>query len=141
MWRTLSRTWVHAKGIICSILQQVEVPILDTENHPTGQFTSISNADAITAAYNTQDDVYIDEQGHLFGLPLSQRILLHHSIMTAWLLAMHRATKLRLPNKSNATAVAKAQFAAFSPTVLPPPCFLPLRGIPLGALHPTWKSI
>lgn len=40
---------------------------------------------AITLAYSKQDSVPSDEQGHVFGLPLSHCIILPQSTPEAWL--------------------------------------------------------
>lgn len=50
----------------------------------------------ITSAYRSKSTVPIDERGHLFGIPLSTRLLQSPSTMEAWLLAIYRAGQHRL---------------------------------------------
>ena len=51
-----------------------------------------------TTAYSNQISVPADERGHIFGLPLSQRLLHSPSALTAWL-AIYCAGQLRLTSQ------------------------------------------
>ena len=51
-----------------------------------------------TTAYSNQISVPADERGHIFGLPLSQRLLHSPSALTAWL-AIYRVGQLRLTSQ------------------------------------------
>jgi len=54
---------------------------------------------SVTAAYQHPLSIAIDERGHLFGLPLSQRLQLTPSHMEAWLATYNKAGQYRLTSQ------------------------------------------